>query len=57
VILGFSHHIELKLLDLLTFHLDRELISRNVTVEDLKKRMDRVFQKGRELLETTVKLR
>jgi len=57
VIHGLSRHIKLELLDLLTSQLDRELISHNVTVEDLKKRMGRVFQKGRELLEVTVELR
>ena len=52
-----SLHIELELLDLLTSQLDRELISHNVTVEDLRKMMGKVFQKGRELLEATAKLR
>ena len=57
VIHGLSCHIELKLLDLLTSQLDRKLISHNVTVEDLRKKMSGVFPKGRELLEATVKLR
>ena len=43
---GLSRHIERELLDLLTFQLDRELISHNVTVEDLKKRMS-VLEKAR----------
>jgi len=41
VIPGFSRHIELELLDFLTSQLDRELISHNVMVKDLKKRIDR----------------
>ena len=54
---GLFRHVELKLLDLLTSQLDHELISHNVTVEDLKKRMGGVFQKRRELLEATIELR
>jgi len=37
-----------------TSQLDRELVSYNVMVEDLEKRMGRVFQKGHELLEVIV---
>ena len=43
---GLSHHIKLELFDLLTSQLDRKLISHNVTVKDLKKRIGGVFQKG-----------
>ena len=56
VIPGLSRHVELKLLDLLTSQLYRELISHNVRVKD-KKMTDRVFQKGHELLEATAELR
>ena len=54
---GLSRHIELELLDLLTSQLDHKLISHNVMVKNLKKKMGEVFQKGRELLEVTAKLR
>jgi len=57
VILGLSRSIELELLDLLTSQLDRELISHDMMVEDLKKRIGEVFQKGRELLKATIELR
>ena len=56
-ILRLSRHVELKLLYLLTSQLDRELVSHNVTVADLQRRMDGVFQKGRKLLAASVKLR
>ena len=48
---GLSRCVELKLLNLLTFQLDRELLSHNVTVGDLQKRMNGVLRKGYELLE------
>ena len=54
---GLFRHVELKLLDLLTSQLDRELISDNATVGDLKRRMSGVFQRGRELLEASAELR
>ena len=57
VIPGLSRHIELELLNLLTSQLDLELISHNVMVKNLKKRMGGVFQKGRELLEAMTELR
>ena len=38
-----SSHIELELLDLLTSQLDREHISHNVMVEDLRKKIGGVF--------------
>ena len=41
-----SCHIDLELLDLLTSQLDREIISHNVTVEDLKNKISGVFQQG-----------
>ena len=44
VILWLSRHIELELLDLLTSQLDRELISHNVTMQDLKKKMGGVLE-------------
>ena len=40
---GFSHPLELKLLDLLTSQLDRELISHNTIVAGDKKRVDDVL--------------
>ena len=43
LISGLSHHIEIKLFDLLTSQLHHELISHNVMVEDLKKRIGGVF--------------
>ena len=46
VIPGLSRHIEIELLDLLTSQLDRELISYNMTVEDLRKKMGRGFLKA-----------
>ena len=54
---GLSCHVELKLLDLLTSQLDRELISHNVNVGDLKRKMGEIFQKGHELLEALAELR
>jgi len=47
----------LALLDLLTSQLDCELISQNMIVAGLQRRMDGVLQKGRELLEASAKLR
>jgi len=57
VVPGLCRHIKLELLDLLTSQLDDKLISHNVTVVDLKKKMGEVLQKGCELLEVTAKLR
>ena len=48
---GHCRLVELKLLDLLTFQLDRELVFHNMTVAGLRKRVDEVLQKGRELFE------
>ena len=41
-----SRPVELKLLDLLSSQLDCELISHNITVAGLKKRVNGVLQKG-----------
>ena len=49
--------IELKMLDLLTFELDRGLVSHNMIVIGLQKRVNRVIQKGRKLLEASANLR
>ena len=54
---GLSRPIELKLLDLLTSQLDRELISYNMVMASLEKRVDGVFQKGYELLVMSDSLR
>ena len=43
--------------NLLTSQLDRKLVFHNVTMADLQMRVDKVLQKGRELLETSAKLR
>ena len=48
---GLPRHIELELLDFLTFQLDRELISHNVIVSDLKERVSDVFLKSHDMLE------
>jgi len=55
--MGFLHLVELKLRDLLTSHLDRKLISHNTIMAGLRKRVDRVLQKGHELLEASSSLR
>jgi len=54
---GLSRRVELKLLDLLISQLDRELISHNVVVGDLQRRVDRVLWEERELLEASAELR
>ena len=54
---GLSRSVELKLLDLLTSQLNRELISQNMTMAGLMKRADGVLQKRRELLEASASLR
>ena len=56
-ILGLSRSVELKLLDLLTSQLHCELISLNITLAGLRKRVDGVLQKGHELLEVSASLR
>jgi len=40
---GLSHHVQFKLLDHLTSQLDCELVSHNVTVADLQRRIDGVL--------------
>ena len=52
-----SHPVEFKLLDLLTSQLDRELVSHNMIVAGLQRKLDGILQKGRELLEMSVELR
>ena len=52
-----SHSVELKLLDLLISQLDCVLISRNMIVASLRKRVDGFLQKGRELLVASASLR
>jgi len=54
---GLPCHIELELLDFLTFQLDCELISHNVTMCDLEKRVSKVFLKLHEMLEAINGLR
>jgi len=54
---GLSYSIELKLLNILTSQLDRELISHNMTMVGLRKSMDEVPQKGPELLMASALLR
>ena len=54
---GLSHRIEHELLNLLASQLDRELISHNVMVNDLKKRMSEVFLKARGVLGAIAELR
>ena len=54
---GLSRRVELKLLDLLISQLDRELISHNVVVGDLQRRVDGVLREERELLEASAELR
>ena len=46
VIPRLSRHVEVELLDLLTSQLDCDLISHNVTMEDLRKKMGGVFCKS-----------
>jgi len=54
---GLFRPLELKLLNLLTSQLDRELISHNMTAAGLRKRVNGVLQKGRELLEASSSLK
>ena len=54
---GLSRFVEFKLLNLLTSQLDHELISHNMTVVSLRKRIYGVLQKGCELLEVSASLR
>jgi len=48
---GLPHGIELVLLDFLTSQLDRKLISHNVMVSDLEKKVPKVFSKSHDMLE------
>jgi len=57
VILGLSRYIELELLYLLTSPLDRKLISHNVMVNDLKRKVSKVFLRAREFLGAMAELR
>ena len=54
---ALSHSVRLKLLDLLTSQLDRELTSYNTIMNDLRQRVDRVLQKGHKLLDASSSLR
>ena len=54
---GYSHCGVVKLLDLLTSQPNRELVSHNMIVAGLRRRVEGVIQKGRELLEASAKLR
>jgi len=52
-----DHSVDLKLFDLITSQLDRELIFHNTIMAGHKKRVDDILQKGRELLEASSSLR
>ena len=54
---ALSHSVKLKLLNLLTSQLDRELTSYNTIMDGLKQRVDKVLQKGRKLLDASSSLR
>ena len=54
---ALSHSVRLKLLDLLTSQLDRELTSYNTIMDGLRQRVDRVLQKGRKILDASSSLR
>ena len=43
---GLSRPVELKLLNLITSQLDRELVSKNMTMVGLRKKVNGVLQKG-----------
>ena len=54
---GLSRSIEPELLDFFTSQLDRELISHNLMVNDLKRKMSQVFLKARKFLAVLAELR